>query len=186
MQKHTQTGISIWAAASWFDQSSCSSWVFKSLLPPAGDSGTVTCVECVSLISRCLFLYRIWWTGGSPWLGRSATLERNTMHGFTSQLTDQSDCLETPSWRPAPRLPGNAEDSLLHLFISLKRNVFGYSMYMVGMMLIQSQMCIQFYRLANKSGMIFTAHAHMLSSKRSNAVFQFFSCTVVVLLQETC
>lgn len=34
------------------------------------------------------------------------------MRGFTSQSTDQSDCLETPSWRPVPRLPGKTGDTL--------------------------------------------------------------------------
>lgn len=108
---------------SWLERSLS---VFNSLLPPVVVTDWLSgethfpvlfhyCIGCISSISHWFCLDRIWWTGGSPWLGRSATSERNMMRGFTSQSTGRSDCLETPSWKPALRLPGESRDYSLLL-----------------------------------------------------------------------
>lgn len=53
--------------------------------------------------------YRIWWTGGSHWPGRSDTSERNMTHGSISPWTDQSDCSEMTFLKPTQRLHGKRD-----------------------------------------------------------------------------
>lgn len=69
-----------------------------------------------SFFFNCLCPFRIWWTGGSPWLGRLVTSERNMTPGSINQSIGQSDCLEIPFWRPAPKRPGKKRE--IYVFLS--------------------------------------------------------------------